>query len=199
MANKSGKRRPVSISTQIQRAIRKSEEVKFLDNSSGGNTTVDYTGLINNISLVTTGTGVSNKIGSSIHPRWLELRIVIDPTASNTWRYIVFQDTMATGAAPITSDVLSTVGSTYATVSPYNFENYRTNKRFKIHLDHTIGASTGGPGAISYTKRIPLGGFIGFQTGNVLYKNTLYILFISDSAAAVGVQRWYTRLCYTDA
>jgi len=184
----------------VMRQLRNNEEHKFLDASAGGNITVDYTGTINPVGLVTTGTGISNKIGSQIRPLYLELRAQLEATTALSVRYVVFSDTMTVaGATPLTSDVLSTTGSAFSTISPYNFENVITNKRFKIHHDITISGDPDGPGSVHYERRVPLGGIIGFQTGNVYYKNALWLLVISDNAVATGTQRWYTRLVFTDA
>ncbi len=174
-------------------------EMKFLDNSSGATVTYDWNGAIFSLSNVATGTGISNKIGSSIRPKRIELNCDASSSATSLFfRFILFQDNEQLGTTPAVTDILSTIGSSYAIVSPYNFEYAYTAKRFKILADKTLNVGTGGPAnQLAKINRL-MKGTISFQTGNVNGKNSLYLIVISDQSTAAGGVRWYSRLYFQD-
>lgn len=160
---------------------------------------IDYTGeIISLIGNLTRGDDYKNNFsGGRITPVGLEARYNVSVAdSSNIVRVMIFQWFDKT--TPTTATVLETVGSTYA-VHSAKFLTNRDN--IKILSDKCYAMDTYNTVVVDkvYIKGKKLTN-IEFPTGAVTaQKGGLYMLFVSDSAAAAnpGIDL-YTRITFTD-
>lgn len=155
-------------------------EKKYRDTQWTGS--ADYNGSIQCISYCATGDDVDNRQGNSILVRSMYIRadIQANAAATNTYfRIIVFMDKENQGTDPTASDVLATVGSSYAPTSPLNVDHIA---RYTILVDKTITMDAVKSITSSFVKYIPLQHhlkYTGTAAANI-YKNAVYMLMLSN-------------------
>jgi hypothetical protein len=141
----------------------------------------------------------NGRTGDQIVPHNITVRFtsIDSTTASESVRFIVFQDKFCNGAAPAVTDVLSS-GNYNAT---YNHINVILNKRFKILYDKQMDLSYNGAVLQHCQKVIPLKGKIGFvgtgDTSASAGPNTIWCIYIGTSTHINSDINY--RLTYRDA
>ncbi len=119
-------------------------EIKYVDAQVSNS--FDYNGLATALSNTSTGDGVSGRTGRSLRPVKLDInaRITVGATSPVTCRFLIVRY-LANQAGFSIADILSIVGSGYATQCPYNIDwigqaNY--DRRAEIIYDTTFTVST---------------------------------------------------------
>lgn len=152
---------------------------------TSGPNSIDYNGTLLALSSIDVGDTNATRTGNSIllKNQLINYNISMDTTVANcTVRLIVFMDTMNLGTAPAVGDVLETVGSVQATLTPLD-RVYAISGRFKILSDRRFLLSNNGKNA-SYFKwyktfdktHIKYTGTSGTDEG----KNQIYLIMISN-------------------
>lgn len=162
-----------------------------------------WTGLVTPVSLIAQGSDYFNRDGDSIRARGFELRWLAQSAAATTnfVRTVLFVDRECNGVLPTPGQVLANVGSASSPMSPWNTLTDRL--RFNILYDSgPLGVDPAGMLQRSDTVVVP-------YTGHVLYsgvagtiaeaaEGSLFVLQISDIAAAGPLMGLYTRLHFVD-
>lgn len=119
----------------VKQILRANQEVKQLANFLVGGVPISTGGTIFPLTPIPQGDGINNRSGNAVILKDMRLQVTaFQPVVatSNTFRIMVFMDSMASGAAPTVGDVLEQVSFT----SPLNANNRQRN-RFKILCDVT--------------------------------------------------------------
>jgi len=200
MKNKQQSNKQIQQIKQVVNSIIPAPEFKYFDQVVGVSPT--QSGTITNISDITRGDQVTQRIGNEVMLKNIELRIAcnINPNVELAYlRYIILVDKMGYNA-PVVGDVLETsfVGTGYTHVIPYQWD-YR--KRFNVRHDEVIALVKNGPGA-AFSKRllIPLN-FKSYNIGSATtFKNQVYILIIGQEANVLDLSTftYYSRITFTD-
>jgi hypothetical protein len=192
-----------SVSKQVVQILNSRIERKLVTGATAG---IDWsaTGTVSEISTdIAQGDNINNRSGDVIRPIRLNFTIIsrcIVAAASNVFRVILFQDTMANGAAPLVTDVLNTAVN-YSQYKPIN----QQSKRFKILADFGgVNVNLANNQESILHKSVKLRGtthYVGTSAGStVAGKNSIYVLFISSNITAGSINyRWSYSLEFTDA
>lgn len=189
-------RRKLATVATVKKMIAFNHEKKY-NNNTRNSLGVDNAGTIDAICQPSQGSSDTTRDGDAIVVKSIDLRFnVIGGDATNFTRFILFQ--WKPDTSPIVGDILlSSAG--LANVSPYNHDN---KQMFKILYDTSVATTLNGPNAVTRRKLV----FKGFnkklqwQGGGAVGTNLIYLLMISDSAAASHPQVTYTCYStYTDA
>lgn len=185
-----------SVVKDMQRKI----EPKYFDQTIANNPTTS--GNIANISDITRGNDVTQRVGNEVFLKTIEFRISASLNTNVTKaaiRYIVMVDKMGYNA-PVPSDVLETalLGTVYTDISPYVWD-YR--KRFTILKDEVLSLTKGGPNEYvtrHFTLRL---GFNSYNIGaGTTFKNQIYILIVGAETNVLNLStfQYNSRLIFTD-
>ncbi len=184
---------------EIRKLINIEEKILETVQSSTG---FDTTGTVYPISQIAQGLDYTNRVGDSIKMQRIVVRWRIFKASAATaslCRIILFRDLDGYGTAPATSDVLQTVGSATAPLTPIDFLN---RKRFSIIRDELYDVNSTGDS--TYTGVWDLA-----HEGHVMYlgttaaaasngKGSVYILVVSDEATNVPTIAFSSRIVFTD-
>lgn len=179
--------------------LSKHVETKYFDQFSSASLTA--AGVLANISDVTRGAEVTQRVGNQITFKGIEVRFsaTINGTAtSQAIRLILLLDTMGVNA-PVAGDVLDAgfLGSTFAQVAPYYWD-YR--KRFVIMKDEVVFVNKESNASCYFHVKQKLN-VISQNIGSATtFKNQIYLLLLSNEPNVLALPTfWYTsRLTYTD-
>jgi len=189
------------VKQMVRSMVAKPVEIKYFDQYQIS-TSVTAAGTITNISDITRGNDVTQRIGNQVTLKEIEFRVgmYINANATQTaLRIVVIQDTFGTNA-PSVSDILETafLGSYYSEVAPIYWD-YR--KRFRILKDDVTylckSANTSGV-AKHFTVKL---GFNSQHIGSsTTFKNQVYLLLVSNESNALNlpVINIHSRLLFTD-
>lgn len=135
-------------------------EVKYVDSSVS--TSFDYNGIYTALSSTSLGDGVSGRTGRSLRPTLLDLsaRYTVGATSPVTCRALVIRY-LANGAAFSIADILSIVGSGYATQCPYNIDFYgqaEYDRRIEVLFDSTFTVATNFKPTHEIKRKFPMRG-----------------------------------------
>lgn len=177
-------------------------EMKVSDNGQAL-TATDWTGVVTPLSLLAQGSDYNTRDGDSIRAHGLELRWTArSATAtSNFVRTVVLADRQQSGAGLTSAQILQTIGSAFAPSSQWNFANERM--RLDVLYDSgPIGVDPVGRLQVSDVVVIPYNDHIMYLgaagTAAECRENTLFVLQISDIAAAGPVMGFVSRLHFVD-
>lgn len=182
------------------RDMQKRVEQKYFDQTIAVNPVV--AGVLHNISDITRGTDVTQRLGNEVTLQKVEFRLSASLNANVTKaaiRYIIFIDTMGYNA-PAVSDMLEAalIGTAYTDISPCVWD-YR--KRFRVLKDKVLSLTKGGPNEyVAEQFHIKL----GIQSYNIgastTFKNQLYILIIGAESNVLNLStfQYNSRLLFTD-
>lgn len=184
---------------QVVSQLSKHVEIKYFDQFSSASLTA--AGTLANISDVTRGAEVTQRVGNQITFKGIEVRFsaTINGAATSTAvRMLLFLDTMGVNA-PNVGDVLDStfLGSTYSQVAPYYWD-YR--KRFVMLKDETTYVNKESNASCFYHVKHKLN-VISQNIGSATtFKNQIYLLLVSNEPNVLALPTfWYTtRLTYTD-
>lgn len=189
-------RAKIQVKTLAKRVARIESQVdkKAFDYSTAG--AIDYSGSVNYLSGLTTGSNFVDRIGDIIKPTYLDYKVVWYAHASavdSTCRTIIFQDTSNQGTSPTPAEVLNTITSPLAVISPFVFQ-YKS--RFKVLFDKKISLSSNRVGHI--TARIPASkmNHIHYSGSTTGIKGSLYCLNICDKVVNTPTISMYSRLSF---
>jgi hypothetical protein len=138
----------------------------------------------------------NGRTGDQILPDHIDLKLTAIGSASESTRYILFQDKFNNGTAPTVSEVLSSAHYNAC----YNHINVVLNKRFHIIDDIQLNLNIAGEALKNHSKTYKLNGKIGFKdTGDTFASagpRTLWLLYIGTSTHVVTDINY--RLAYRD-
>lgn len=182
----------------------------------------DYNGVVLALSNIPQGDGIENRDGNRVLPRFMNLKGYVSITSATTRtdcinvRAILFRfwGEKAVGAASVTpSDVLATIGSQYAPLSPLNDNIVGSrgdrSRRIEVHRswDLLLDNNGGSPG-IQLDCNVTLNNpgsknkeHIQFDSSSTADPQSggFYLLFISDDAVSTQVHYKFTsKLTYYD-
>lgn len=192
-----------SASLLVNRALRKIEEVKWIEFSA--TEAVDYAGTAHHdITAIAQGSTVNTRVGDRMRFKSAHITMTVIPgDAVNVFRCIVYQwHPLSTGAAPVPSSVLTHTSDAYAAISPYTVNN---ENDYSILYDKTWNLNAYDMAQKTINIWIKSGKFlkrdIHYQTGSsTVHKNGIYLLLISDSSAAAHPQAiWHVRTRWADS
>jgi len=139
----------------------------------------------------------NGRTGDQIVPHDITVRFTSIGSASESARFVLFQDKFANGTAPAVLDVLSSASYN----ATYNHINVILNKRFKILSDTQLDLNVAGEALKHHRQVIKLKGKIGFiGTGDTSASsgpNTIWLIYIGTSTHVVSDINF--RLTYRDA
>lgn len=188
------------VKQMMKSMIHKEVELKYFDQTIANNPTTS--GNIANISDITRGQDVTQRIGNEVYLHRIEFRCSasLNPNITKAAvRYIILVDRMGYNA-PAISDVLESglLGTVYTDISPYVWD-YR--KRFTVLKDEVLSLTKGGPNEY-LTRHFTLK--LGFKSFNIgaatTFKNQLYILIVGAETNVLNLStfQYSSRLIFTD-
>lgn len=181
--------------------MNKPVETKYFDQITSASVTTS--GNIINISDVTRGAEVTQRVGNEIFLKHIEFAFAYylnSNTDQAMIRVIILVDTMGVNA-PVVSDVLDSglVGSGYTNIAPYNWD---LRKRFLIKRDITHNVCKNSETFSRVERvRVPLN-IRSYNIGaSTTYKNQVYILFIGTESNTLNLStfQFHSRLVFTDS
>jgi len=176
-------------------------EYKVLDKIQTS-TTFSTSGGILALSQIAQGLDFNNRVGDSIKIQRIIFtgRINVNAaTTTTTVRVLLVRDLQGFGTRPLVSDVLQTVGTASAPLSPMNFLN---RDRFSVLFDElmTLSPSTNYSAPVSYD--VPHAGhikYLGSTAADASDGNgTLYWITLSDEATNLPSYSLCSRIIFTD-
>ena len=165
----------------VKSMVRKPIETKYFDQYQLS-TSVTASGTITNVSDITRGDEVTQRIGNQVTLKSIHFRVGMYLNANATQtalRILVIQDTFGTNA-PSVADVLETafLSSVYSEVAPYYWD-YR--KRFRILKDDTTYLCKNSNTSGVYKEYDIKLGFNSQHIGSsTTFKNQVYLLLVSN-------------------
>lgn len=184
----------------VKSMISQPVEHKYFDQSLQSGAIVH--GNIYNISDITQGAQVTQRLGQQVTLKSIDLRMSFSINANVNQaqiRCILFLDKQGYNAAAVT-DVLQAglVGTSYTDICPYEW-NYR--KRFRILHDEVVPLTKGGSNAYSF-RHVKLGLNINSQHigASTTFTNQLYLIFIGSETNVLNISsfQYYSRIEFTD-
>lgn len=185
-------------------------EYKYLD-MSGLAATINTNPNITTLSNMARGTGESQRIGSSVLAKSLQMRLVLRQHASatkTTMRVMVIKvkDDLE-GSAPTGTAILENVAAGYNLISPLNKDN---SSKWWVLMDKVYHLNVGSGTEIDIKKYFTfgmtkdkqgnntVGHHVTFDTSDAIAKGHVFIMFISNETTNVPTVDWFTRLNYID-
>lgn len=165
--------------------------------------TSGYNGDIYNLSNIDQGDTGSLRDGDAVYATSLQCRYqIVNADATNLQRLIIFQ--WNGEDSPAVSDILATVGTTRAPLSPYEADKVGRNKLARVLYDRTFNLQepfSGGSHQIIGSFKVSLKKrHIQFQDGTTTGANKVFLLSVSDSSiVSHPIMNVYTRLWFQDA
>lgn len=184
----------------VKSMISQPVEHKYFDQSLQSGAVV--AGNIYNISDITQGTQVTQRLGQQVTLKSIDLRMSFSINANVNQaqiRCILFLDKQGYNAAAVT-DVLQAglVGTSYTDICPYEW-NYR--KRFRILHDEVVPLAKGGSNAYSF-RHLKLGLNINSQHigASTTFTNQIYLIFIGSETNVLNISsfQYHSRIEFTD-
>lgn len=199
-SNKQSNQSTQAIRKVVKSMLTKSAvEYKYFDQYSSSG--LPAIGIIVNLSDVTRGTEVTQRVGNQILLKTFELRLFAQMNSSavcQNVRAILLVDQMGVNA-PAVNDVLDPVftGSTYTPVAPYYWD-YR--KRFRVLSDKNLPLNKESNASAEYHVKHTLNVMSQHIGSSTTFKNQIYLLLISNETNIAQLPTfWYTsRLAFTD-
>lgn len=184
----------------VVQSMQKPIEKKYFDQVQGLNPT--QSGTIINISDITRGAEVTQRIGNETFLKHIEFRFAIflnTNVSRASVRYMILVDTQGYNA-PAVTDVLepALVGTAYTDVS-YVHWDYR--KRFIIKKDKVTTLVKGGPNEYAFEHFNVQLNMKSYNIGaSTTFKNHVYLLVIGTESNVLNYSTFnYTsRLVFTD-
>lgn len=173
-------------------------EKKYFDLNA--TTNVDFNGVLVHLTPIPEGSGAGQRNGIKIAARSLYIRTnVLNSSAisSGFMRIIIFFDKFNTGTAPTISDLVSTAGSTHATVTP---TSYKARTRYEILYDKVLTSSGSSHAANARKIYIKLFRKINYTAslGSDEYSNQLYMVALSNTNGNNPQLIYSSRFGYMD-
>ncbi len=176
-------------------------ETKILETTQSSNA-FDTSGTIYPVSQIVQGLDYLNRVGDSIKLQSITFnyRIFKNTTAtSSVVRILLVRDLDCQGATPSVGDVLQSVGTATAPLTPHDWLN---RKRFTVLYDRL--ATVNSTGDSSFT-----GVFNTAHEGHILYlgtaanaasqgKGSMFVVCVSDETTNTPTIAFYSRLEFTD-
>lgn len=192
----------VSVARRVTQVLNSRLEHKRAVSTSAA---IDWTtaGVVSLLSTdVAQGDNIGNRSGDMIRPLRLTFRLTSAVTTGQVLgRIIVFQDSMCNGSTPAVTDVLETAN----VLAPLKAVAHQA-RRFKILNDfHVINILSTQLQVVEVTRTMAMKGAIHYVSSagsaGSAGRNTIYVLFISDSAGTAGQKfySWSYDLEYLDA
>lgn len=184
----------------VKSMVNKPVESKYFDQSLSLGAVV--AGNIYNISDITRGDDVTQRIGNQVFLKEIQFRISasINPNVDKAAvRYIVFVDKQGFNA-PVVTDVLEAglVGTTYTDIAPYYWD-YR--KRFRILADHVLNLVKYSETAyIQKRFTLPLK-FNSYHIGaSTTFVNQVYLIIVGAETNVLNISnfQYHSRLVFSD-
>lgn len=191
-----------SIKAQVQKILKQNLEQKYFDISVTAQA-VDYSGVINDISAVTQGSGDSNRVGDKIMPHYLSIKgsvVVGDATNAVRVFLIRYKENTNTGGPPTMSILLG--GPATSTNSPFSQYYWDGRESFDVLKSELFVLDTTNS-IQKFEWFVPLdkaNKAIEYVSAGTNGRNRFYLCQISDSGAAPNPTTAYvSRLVYYDA
>jgi len=166
----------------------------------------NFSGIITELAPIAQGTGLTNRVGDAVNVESIDMKSMWYANQSGTLasmgRTIIFMDTMNTGTAPSSTDILDSVavGTALAPLANWNVPNNHMH-RFRIYLDHTAPFGISGNNAFSHTNRhIKVNRRMDFSgsASTTALRNRLYLLTISDTNSNDNLFSCQVNVNFTD-
>lgn len=174
-------------------------EIKYFDQFSAGS--IPVAGTLTNISDITKGTDVTQRIGNQVTLKHLHVSLTanIHPSAVNAYiRMLVVKDKMGTNA-PIMADILDAgyLASPFCSIAP-TYWDYR--KRFQILYDQKALLTQQAFTACALTADLELNFESQHIGASTTFKNQLYLIILSTEQNVLTLpgHYWQSRLTFTD-
>jgi len=187
------------------KAIKKliNVEEKYYDTITSAQS-ADSAGAVTNITGISQGTDIQNRVGDSIKLQMIRLQAWIRMNTSavkTSVRVVLFRDMENAGAIPNPGDLFTGISNVQSPVVPYNFINTRT--RFRILYDEVTTLSINGLEDAFLSVDIPHSGHVRFRGNSSaigsMAQGCLFILVMSNETTTLLPDvTWFTRLEYTD-
>jgi hypothetical protein len=185
----------VQVAKMVERMFNRRVELKSVSASTSASATA-AAGTVLYFTPILQDDTTNGRTGDQILPDHVDLNITALATASESARYILFQDKFNDGTAPTVTQVLSSANYN----ANYNHINVILNKRFSIIDDIRLDLSLNGEVLKHHYKTYKLNGKIGFKdTGDTSASagpRTLWLLYIGTSTHVVSDINY--RLAYRD-
>lgn len=184
----------------VKSMVNKPVEMKYFDQSLQIGAVV--AGNIYNISDITRGTDVTQRIGNQVFLKEIQFRISASINANvdkAAIRYIVLVDKQGFNA-PVVTDVLESglVGTSYTDIAPYYWD-YR--KRFRILTDHVLNLVKFSETAYIQKRFVLPLKFNSQHIGaSTTFINQVYLLIIGAETNVLDISsfQYHSRLIFTD-
>lgn len=166
-------------------------------------TGVDYGGTVVSLTDVPQGDTDGDRDGDALQAKRLEIRAYVSAgDAFNIVRVLLVkwhQNTALTGGSPTPGQIFQTITSVLAPQSPLVFDYVRA-RNFSVLRDWVVEVDTYNPVA-TINDNVDLGNYqLAFNAGTTTGTEKLFLVFISDSAAAPNPSvQFYTRLYFNDS
>lgn len=200
---KKGRRKTESKLATVAKKVNtlyRARELKFTEQSLVS--AYNNVGTLVLLNGTSTGDANTTRDGNKISMRSLYIgcSAVLASSTSDLMRLVIFKWKSPDGVAPIPSDVLSNVSSSYIIEAPYTFNK---RKLFQVLYDKTFQVNANSNHYYSFKKLINLKGSITTYKGATasvsdMSSNALYALLCSDKAASPPTQQYRFRLTYYD-
>lgn len=193
----------VSKVSKLEKQLKLQEgEWKYIDTVQTSTASVSA-GALSLINGCTQGDGPSNREGTQIHIKSIQMRIRTEfnsgDASAGAVRVVLVQDKQANGAAPTVANIYATTTA----VAVDALRNLDNRKRFKILADRTYIMSPNGDSGYQddiYLKKPIVTQYNSGNAGVVsdISSNSLYILIASDQAANGPFVAFYARVRFTE-
>lgn len=188
-----------NFSRKVKRVLTKAAEKKFHDVSQAGSVSVTSTPVLVDLSSISAGDTDQTRDGDQLTIRSIHLKYqLVAGDSTNIVRIILFQwfmDTAVAGGGPTAANILQ---STTNSMSSYTHD---TRFQYKILDDKIVSLDTSSRDSYTLNRRI-IKGFkkkIQFSAAGTSGTNKIYLLYMSDSAAAPDPGLiYYSRLTFSD-
>lgn len=193
----------VSKVSKLEKQLKLQEgEWKYLDTIQTVTAAVTA-GTLTLLNGCTQGDGPSNREGTQIHIKSIQIRVRTEFNAADASagpvRFVLVQDKQPNGAAPTVANIYSV--TTAAAIDA--LRNLDNRKRFKILADRTyVMSQNGTPGFQDdiYLKKPIVTQYNSGNAGVVsdISSNSLYVLIASDQAVNGPFLAFYARVRFTE-
>jgi hypothetical protein len=165
-------------------------------------TTVNTTGSIFCVSEIAQGLDYLNRVGDSIKIQHIECRVRLYQNTGATetlMRAVCIRDLDGYGTAPTTADILETVGTVSAPLSPLKWLN---RDRFSVLYDELVAFNSTGNQSEEIVLSMPHAGHVKYLGTTAAAasdgKGSIYWVFVSDEATNTPSYALYSRILFTD-
>jgi len=200
-SNRVGKKVNKQVKDLVKSIVNQPVERKYFDQSLSGGITC--TGGMTNISDVTRGVEVTQRIGNQITLKELQMRLYFDlnPNVETTAiRYLIVLDKQGYNA-PVISDVLESglLGGSYTSICPLYWDYMR---RFRVLRDEVVTLVKGGSNqCVQRNFTINLKGIKSYHIGaSTTFANQIYLVQVGNETNVLDISTmmYHSRLIYTD-